>query len=87
VKHPERVEDCLKHIVEAIDNATTYLRDTRDLADFQRDARTRDAVVRNPEIIGEAATQIRTMDPEYSARDRELPWIEMREMRNKIIHG
>ena len=87
MKHPERVSDYLEHIVEAIDRVTNYLKDIQDLSGFQRDDRTRDAVVRNLEIIGEAANRIRATAPEYPALHPELPWIEMRGMRNKIIHN
>jgi uncharacterized protein with HEPN domain len=87
VKHPDRAEDYLEHIVEAIDRVTSYLRDTHVFADFQRDARTQDAVVRNLEIIGEASNQLRAMSPQFVTDHPELPWIEMRGMRNKITHG
>ena len=87
MRHPERVEDYLQHIVEAIVRVTTYLRDTGNLAGFERDRRTQDAVVRNLEIIGEAANQIRAMSPEFVDFHPEVPWIAMRGMRNKIIHG
>jgi uncharacterized protein with HEPN domain len=87
VRHPQRIEDYLEHIVEAIVRVTDYLGDTRDFAAFQQDTRTRDAVVRNLEIIGEAAIQLRAMSPEFVANHPELPWIEMRGIRNKIIHG
>ena len=87
MRHPERVEDYLEHIVEAIVRVTTYLEELLDFASFQRDQRTQDAVVRNLEIIGEAANQIRAMSPDFVDDHPELPWIEMRGMRNKIIHG
>ena len=87
MKHPERVEDYLEHIVEAIVRITDYLQDIHDFAEFQRDTRTQDAVVRNLEVIGEASNQIRAMSPEFVAGHPELPWIEMRGMRNKIIHN
>jgi len=87
VKHPERAEDYLEHIVEAIARVTNYPQVMLDFADFERDERTRDAVVRNLEIIGEAANQLRTMSPDFIVRHPELPWIEMRGMRNKIIHN
>ena len=54
MKHPERIEDYLEHIAEAIARATDYLQHTGDLAAFQRDHRTQDAVVRNIQIIAEA---------------------------------
>ena len=87
MKHPERVEDYLEHIVAAIDRITRYLKDAHDLAGFEQDERTRDAVVRNMEIIGEVANKIRTISPEFLTSHPELPWIEMRGMRNKIIHN
>ena len=42
-----------------------------------------DAVVRNLEIIGEAASHVPTA---VAARHAELPWAEMRTMRNVVIH-
>jgi hypothetical protein len=49
VKHPERVEDYLDHIVEGITRATDYLGGVRDFEAFQRDPRTQDAIIRNIE--------------------------------------
>jgi uncharacterized protein with HEPN domain len=46
-----------------------------------------DAVIRNIEIIGEAATRIQKHAPEFVIAHPELPWIEMRGMRNKMIHN
>ena len=58
MKHPERVEDYLEHIAEAAARATGYLQHIDDFAVFQQDRRSQDAVVRNIEIIGEAAARI-----------------------------
>jgi len=58
VKHPERVEDYLEHIAEAIDRATSYLQPVPDLQAFQQNRQVQDAVVRNIEIIGEAINKI-----------------------------
>jgi len=50
---------------------------------FAADERTVDAVLRNLEIIGEAARQIpRSVKAAYPA----LPWAEMQTMRNIVIH-
>jgi len=50
---------------------------------FRDDAKTVDAVIRNFEIIGEAAGYI----PEsIQERYPELAWLEMRGMRNIMIH-
>jgi uncharacterized protein with HEPN domain len=39
-----------------------------DLAGFEADTRTQDAVIRSIEIIGEAANKARTADPDFAAR-------------------
>jgi uncharacterized protein with HEPN domain len=86
MRHPERVEDYLEHIAEAIQRATRYLKDFKDAGALQRDSKTQDAVIRNIEIIGEAANHIQNMSPAYVANHAEVPWLEMRRMRNKVIH-
>jgi uncharacterized protein with HEPN domain len=86
MKHPERIEDYLEHIGEAIARATDYLQHTGDLAAFQRDHRTQDAVVRNIQIIGEAVAKIQKLAPDFIAEHPELPWAQMRAMRNLVIH-
>ncbi len=51
--------------------------------EFQNDRKTVDAVVRNLEIIGEAANNIpQELKNNYST----IPWREMISMRNKIMH-
>lgn len=54
MKHPERVEDYLEHIVQAIDRALEYTGRLGSLESFRLSQRDQDAVVRNIEIIGEA---------------------------------
>jgi uncharacterized protein with HEPN domain len=63
--------------VEQFDNAEA----------LQRNQQAQDAVIRNIEIIGEAAIRIQREDPEFVTAHPELPWIEMRGMRNKMIHN
>ncbi|HZU88009.1 MAG TPA: HepT-like ribonuclease domain-containing protein, partial [Stellaceae bacterium] len=58
MRHPERLEDYLGHIVEAIDRATGHLQPFDNIAVFLKDEKTLDAIVRNIEIIGEAVTQL-----------------------------
>jgi uncharacterized protein with HEPN domain len=50
---------------------------------FVRDRKTRDAVVRNLEIIGEAAKNI---PGSAKARAPEIPWKAIAGMRDKLIH-
>ena len=52
-------------------------------SDFQGDEKTIDSVLRNLEIIGEAA---RHVPEEVRKRHPELPWAEMLTMRNIVIH-
>ncbi len=87
MKHPERVEDYLEHIAEAIERATSYLLPLKNTGELQRDQQVQDAIVRNIEIIGEAANKIHTMDIDFASIHSDLPWIEMRGMRNKVIHN
>ncbi|MBV8737795.1 MAG: DUF86 domain-containing protein [Alphaproteobacteria bacterium] len=86
MKHPERAEDYLEHIVQAIQRATEYIERLDSVSAFRQSQRDQDAVIRNIEIIGEAARQIQQHAPEFVTAHPELPWIEMRGMRNKMIH-
>ena len=54
---------------------------------FARNQQAQDAVIRNIEIIGEAANRVQREQPELVMAHPELPWIEMRGMRNKMIHN
>jgi uncharacterized protein with HEPN domain len=87
MKHPERTEDYLQHIVEAIDRATRYLKPLSSVKAFEKNSQIQDAVIRNIEIIGEAARQIQQQAPAFIKAHPELPWLEMRNMRNKVIHA
>ena len=51
--------------------------------DFQEDDKTIDSVLRNLEIIGEAA---RHVPSEVRAQYPEIPWAEMLTIRNIVIH-
>jgi uncharacterized protein with HEPN domain len=51
--------------------------------DFQKDEKTIDSILRNLEIIGEAARHIPT---DVQARHTEIPWAEMLTMRNIVVH-
>ena len=54
---------------------------------LERDHKTQAAVIRNIEIIGEAANRIHKQAPELVAAHPSLPWHEMRGMRNRMIHN
>jgi len=72
----------LKDIFDAIETIEEYLQGFEEDA-FYRDRKTKDAVVRNFEIMGEAAKQI----PEsFKIQHPEVAWREIGDLRNKIIH-
>jgi uncharacterized protein with HEPN domain len=50
---------------------------------FQADKKTIDAVLRNLEIIGEA---VRFVPEEIQEKYSQIPWAEMRAMRNIVAH-
>ena len=87
MKHPERIEDYLQHIAEAVDRITGYVQGMEDAAALERDHKTQAAVIRYVEIIGEAANRIQKQEPEFVAAHPSLPWHEMRGMRNRMIHN
>ncbi len=72
----------LEDILEAMDRVSRYTLGM-SFEEFSRDARTVDAVVRNLEVIGEAARHI---GPELEAQHPEVPWGRMRGMRNVLAH-
>jgi uncharacterized protein with HEPN domain len=87
MKKPQRVEDYLQHIAEAIDRITGYIQGIDDAAALERDHKIQDAVIRNIEIIGEAANHIHRQHPQFVTAHPELPWRQIRGMRNRMIHN
>jgi len=87
MKHPERIEDYLEHIAAAIDRVTEYVQHIQNAAALERDHKTQAAVIRNIEIIGEAANRMQKQNPEFVTAHPSLPWNQMRGMRNRMIHN
>ncbi|HLN24374.1 MAG TPA: DUF86 domain-containing protein [Patescibacteria group bacterium] len=73
-----RIED----ILEAIERVARYTHDMSE-AEFVADDRSVDAVVRNLEIIGEAAHRLPFEVQQHHA---DIPWSRMAEMRHILIH-
>ena len=72
-------------ISDILESIARIQRHTRgfDFDKFESDEKTIDAVIRNLEIIGEAARHVpREIQAQYS----DLPWAEMQTMRNIVIH-
>lgn len=73
-----RIQDILE-CISRIDSYTTGM----SYQSFRENQMAIDAVVRNLEIIGEAANNV---PAEVQQRYSDLPWIEMRGIRNLLIH-
>lgn len=72
----------LEDILIAINRIEEYI-DDRMFIDFKRDYKTVDAVIRNFEIIGEAA---KNLPKDFKEKYPEVPWEEMYLLRNKVSH-
>jgi len=73
-----RIDD----IHESLDKISRYVKDL-EYETWKNDEKTFDAVVRNLEIIGEAAQQI----PQHiQEKYPDIPWLQMKGMRNILIH-
>lgn len=46
-----------------------------------------DAVIRNIEVIGEAANHVQRVDPTFAGSNPQVPWQVMYAMRNRGAHG
>ena len=86
MSHPERAEDYLEHIAGAIERAMRYTGDLPSLEALERDERAQDAIVRTLTVIGEAAVRIQKEAPEFLAAHPQIPWRQMRGIRNKVVH-
>ena len=76
----------LDHMREAIDRAIAYTQPFDTAYAFARSPQALDAVIRTIEILGEAGGKIGQSDPEFITAHPEIPWKQMRTMRNKMIH-
>lgn len=72
----------LRHILDSIEKIQRYLQGVLK-EDFDQNSMLQDAVIRQIEIIGEAA---RNVSEEFKEKNPEIPWLMMTGMRNKLIH-
>lgn len=70
---------------DILDSAEKILEYTNDLSfeEFTQDSKTVDAVIRNFEIIGEAANRL---PEEFKESYTEIDWHRIRGFRNRIVH-
>jgi uncharacterized protein with HEPN domain len=79
---PRKWDFRIKDILAPIDRIFEYTQNL-DFESFRSDTKTVDAVVRNFEIIGEAAAHL---PEDLSADHPGIPWQDMRDMRNVLAH-
>jgi uncharacterized protein with HEPN domain len=72
----------LEDISEALDLIEEYVKGL-DYSSWAEDRKTIDAVIRNLQIIGEAANHI---PDSIQEKYKDIPWFQMKGMRNVLIH-
>ena len=83
---PPRLPDYLQHIALAIQRIQRYVAGLSATA-FATDDKTQDAVLRNIEVIGEAARNVQRHHADFAAAQAQVPWAVMVGMRNRVSHG
>ena len=82
----QRLNEYLDHMIQAIEQVGDYLNDVTE-AHFLSARLLQDGVVRNLEVIGEAANQVIKKFLEFAAVQSDVPWEAIYYMRNRVIHG
>ena len=77
------IKACLLDIEQSILEINDFMPVERNYFEFQNDLKTRKAVERNIEIIGEAMDRILKTDPDFKITDSR----KIVDTRNRIIHG
>lgn len=81
-----RLTDYLDHMRQAVADACGFVEGmTKD--EFLRDKRTQQAVVLNLIVLGEAATKVMDRHDDFVKIHHQIPWRNMRGMRNRMAHG
>jgi len=73
----------IEDMISSIDRIIEYTKEY-DFIQFKKDYKTVDAVIRNFEIIGEAA---KNLPIEIKKQYSNVPWDEMYSLRNRISHA
>lgn len=84
--HAERLDDYLGHMLDAADQIQQYL-SGKSAHDFFADRMLQDAVIRNIEILGEAARKALEAAPDAATQYPEIPFTAIYAMRNQLSHG
>ncbi len=82
MREPLRDKERLEHMLAATERVIRYT-SNKDFDDLKTDDMMYYAVVKNIEIIGEAAN---LLSPEFISSHSDTPWKQVRGMRNYIVH-
>ena len=83
MQNNKNIKISLTDIERSISEIFDFLPKERNFLEFQKDLKTRKAVERNIEIIGEAMSRILKIDPQFPIEvSRKIV-----DTRNRIIHG
>ena len=82
MREPRRDKERLEHILAAIERVNRYIAD-KTYQDLVDDDMMYYAVVKNIEIIGEAANMLTA---EFQEEHPDTPWKKVKGMRNYIVH-
>lgn len=80
------LRDYLEHIHQAVARIQRYLQDI-DYAGFLANEEKQDAVIRNLEIVGEAAGNIKRHFPDFERKHPDFPLKAAYGTRNALAHG
>ena len=78
--------DYLSHMLQAIERIDLYVGEI-DQAEFTSNPEKQDAVIRNLEILDEAAGSVLRYFPDFAAAHPELPFRAAYATRNALAHG
>lgn len=84
--HGLRARDYLLHMIDAADRILFYTSGIRE-EDFRANTMLQDAVIRNIEVIGEAANNLVVANPDIVQRYQSVPFAQIYGMRNRVAHG
>jgi len=79
----EETKTWLSDIKQAIIEINSFLPEKKDFFEFQKDVKTKRAIERNIEIIGEAMNRILKVQPDFPITKAQ----KIVDTRNRIVHG
>ena len=81
-----RHQDYVEHILDATQQVRIYVSEVNNES-FMQDRKTQDAVILKILVIGEGAAQILGEHGDFALQRTDIPWNQMKGMRNRMVHG